>query len=254
MNTWYVYVDYRLDTSLPFYVGKGDAARVKRQERNRYHQNIVAKHGFRRDVVFETQDERVALDREVTLIRELRTRDRYGGANFTDGGDGVSGLKHSPEAIKKNRVAHTGVCYTEQTCEKKKRSMLASVKVRRQQVQRLGADGNVTATYGSVSEAARAIGKPGSATLVSRCCRGKVATFLGSGWRYVGEPSDVSVTRASSRTSRVEQVNVTTGLVERVHDSISAAARSLGKNNVSIRQCCHGKRQTAYGFTWRFVV
>jgi len=35
---FYVYVDYRLDTNLPFYVGKGKEGRVKLLKRNKKHQ------------------------------------------------------------------------------------------------------------------------------------------------------------------------------------------------------------------------
>lgn len=253
-KTWYVYVDRRLDTCAPFYVGKGDAARVRRKERNRYHQNIVARHGIERSIVFETGDEREALDKEIELIKELRTRDYFGGANFTDGGDGVSGYRFALEAIEKNRIIHTGVTHGENTCEKKRRSMLESPAVRRRPVQQVDESGKVIATHGSVSAAARAVGRPDAATLVSRCCRGKVKTFMGFGWTYV-EPSATNCARRSHAQRRaVEQVERRSGLVVAVHPSIAAAARSLGKNNVSIRACCHGTRSTAYGFEWRFAV
>jgi hypothetical protein len=99
---WYVYVDWTTeDKPRPYYVGKGDAQRLKVMFRNTLHENIKRKHGFNRQVVFETNDEIAALDLETKLIAEYRTYahggDGYWGANFTIGGDGVSGMRHNQE-------------------------------------------------------------------------------------------------------------------------------------------------------------
>lgn len=37
------------------------------------------------------------------------------------------------------------------------------------------------------------------------------------------------------------------------HESMSEAARAIGKSESSINQCCNGKRNTAYGFKWARV-
>lgn len=89
---FYVYVDYRLDTEKPFYVGKGIKSRAASfKRRNKFHAAIVNKHGARRDIVLATLDESFAFSEEVRLIKELKTRDTFGGANFTDGGEGTCG-------------------------------------------------------------------------------------------------------------------------------------------------------------------
>jgi len=129
--------------------------------------------------------------------------------------------------------------------------MLASPNVKRKRVEQLTTTGQVIAVHPSVSVAARSLGQPNAVALVSRCCRGKVATFAGFVWRYV-EPVITSPPRARAIKSRVEQVT-TAGEVVAVHASIAAAARALGKNAVSIRECCHRRRSTAYGFWWRFI-
>lgn len=91
-----VYVDWTTEeTPRPFYVGKGTERRLRIVTRNKLHSAIMTKYGFDRRVVFETDEEKNALDRECELIKEHNTY-VYGsgwGANFTLGGEGISGAK-----------------------------------------------------------------------------------------------------------------------------------------------------------------
>ncbi len=99
--TFFVYVDYRVDTHTPFYVGKGLAPRLKSLKRNQKHTNIANKHGQRRVVAYEFDNEADASAKEIELIAGLQTRDTFGGSNFTDGGDGRAGGVHSEETRAK---------------------------------------------------------------------------------------------------------------------------------------------------------
>ena len=105
MNIYYVYYFLREDGS-PYYVGKGHGDRM-------YHKN---RKGCTRpddkERIVKVKDnltEQEALDLEVVLIKFWGRKqvDNTGILhNFTDGGDGVSGLKHSSitrEKIKVNR-------------------------------------------------------------------------------------------------------------------------------------------------------
>ena len=100
---FYVYVDYRKDDGRPFYVGKGLEKRVKLEKRNPFHTNIKNKHGFIREIVFESYNEQESLEKEVQLIQELQTHIDHGngGANITLGGDGTSGYKYTKEQKEK---------------------------------------------------------------------------------------------------------------------------------------------------------
>lgn len=88
----FVYVDFT-DDGRPFYVGQGTASRVRRIQRNVYHDRVAVKHGYRREVVLETPGRFEALNRELRLIAELHTFigdpcwNRIG-TNLTSGGDG----------------------------------------------------------------------------------------------------------------------------------------------------------------------
>lgn len=111
-----VYIDSTAE-SIPrvFYVGKGNASRVGDMKRNRLHTSISEKYGVTRSVVLETDDEEEAFDRERELIVEHKTCvyvEGSWGANFTLGGEGPSGMKHSDESKQKNsesnRIAQAG--------------------------------------------------------------------------------------------------------------------------------------------------
>lgn len=101
---FFVYIDRTLEIPpRAFYVGKGNASRVRERKRNLYWQRVAAKYGHVREVVFATKDERAALDFEIEMIAENKTFrfdnvDRWG-CNFTRGGDGISGYKYSAEFI-----------------------------------------------------------------------------------------------------------------------------------------------------------
>lgn len=101
---FYVYVDFRGDDGKPFYVGKGSGKRVKKEKRNPLHTNIKNKHGIIREVVFETNSEQESFEKEIQLIGELQTHIDHGngGANFTLGGEGISGYKFTEEQREKS--------------------------------------------------------------------------------------------------------------------------------------------------------
>jgi hypothetical protein len=93
-----------------FYVGKGTEKRVKTiRRKNKHHTNIVNKYG-RQNIIVRSmlcRSEQHALDLEVKLIAALRN----GGVklvNRTDGGDGMSGYKHSEES--KAKMSEAGKC------------------------------------------------------------------------------------------------------------------------------------------------
>jgi len=105
-----VYVDYTTEElPRPFYVGKGNSSRVSNLKRNKLHTNIANKHGIERRIILETNDESEALNREIELIAEHKTciyDEGSWGANFTRGGEGTSGMKHSEESKRKNSEAN----------------------------------------------------------------------------------------------------------------------------------------------------
>lgn len=108
MGEFYVYVHYRKDNNRPFYVGKGKGQRAYVQRgRSEYWQRVASKYGYSVEILFDGLTEREALDEEISVIAELR----YHGfelTNHTNGGEGTSGYKATPEARAKISIIHKG--------------------------------------------------------------------------------------------------------------------------------------------------
>ena len=110
-NVYYVYEHWRADRGECFYVGKGKGGRANelRHNRNRFHKFIQAKLS-RLGIVVEI---RIVFDglsesEAFTLERERIAFWRGTGAalaNWTDGGEGPSGYKQSPEHRRKKGAA-----------------------------------------------------------------------------------------------------------------------------------------------------
>ena len=105
-GTYYVYEHWRLDRDECFYVGKGRGGRAySMKNRNKHHQAICAKLsrigfamevrivacGLSEDDSFLMEKERIAFWRNIGC--DL--------TNLTDGGEGISGFRHSDEIKKK---------------------------------------------------------------------------------------------------------------------------------------------------------
>lgn len=105
-DTYYVYEHIRSDTGAVFYVGKGVGNRAfSRHHRNRHWHFVVNKAaGYTTHLIKKDLNEDMALLCEVERIDQLR---RLGIAlcNYTNGGDGTSGYKHTKESLDKIAAA-----------------------------------------------------------------------------------------------------------------------------------------------------
>lgn len=98
---FYVYVHRKNTDGSVFYVGKGKDCRAwAKHGRNVYWKRIVAKHGFTVHIIVNKINEICALSIECALIKFYG---RNNLCNLTDGGEGVSGLRHSEETKEKLR-------------------------------------------------------------------------------------------------------------------------------------------------------
>ena len=109
-KVFYVYEHLRNDTNKTFYVGKGKVGNSRsncKQNRNQYWHNIVNKSGYTVHKIAEGLTEELSLKKEIDRIKELRELG-IKLCNMTDGGEGVSGYKHSEETLSKLREAQSG--------------------------------------------------------------------------------------------------------------------------------------------------
>lgn len=104
---YYVYHHIRNDTGLPFYVGKGKNDRASsKKNRNKHWHHIVESAGYHYEIVCAGLDEELAFLCESELIDQYR-RLGYVLANYTNGGEGPSGYKHTEESKEKNERSQT---------------------------------------------------------------------------------------------------------------------------------------------------
>lgn len=102
--SFYTYIHARPDADVGgvFYVGKGTRSRAfDFTRRNMYHQHLIDKHGSDSIGVglLECSGEDIALSLEKGLIKCLK-RMGVNLANMTEGGEGVSGYRHTEAARK----------------------------------------------------------------------------------------------------------------------------------------------------------
>jgi hypothetical protein len=127
---FYVYEHIRPDTNEVFYIGKGSKKRINsKKDRNKYWNNIVFKcNGFESNILLETDDEDFAFFVEEEVI-DLYKKRGIKLSNLTNGGEGLSGLKHSIEAKEKMRVHALNCIHLKHTEEAKEKIRKANTGV-----------------------------------------------------------------------------------------------------------------------------
>lgn len=130
-----VYEHWRTDTNQCFYVGKGTTERaLSTRQRNRIHCAIrdrLESSGLRVEIriVSSRMTERAAHMLEIQLIRRYgKIYDGTGTlANFTNGGEGLSGYSHPPEVRERIRHKLIGQKRTPEQIERIRRSQIGKV-------------------------------------------------------------------------------------------------------------------------------
>ena len=115
MNNYYTYAYLREDRT-PYYIGKGKGKRINQKCRRLF--NLPPKE--RRIFLKKNLTEEEAFKHEIYMIAVLGRKDLGTGIlnNFTDGGEGASGLKCSEETKRKLSESHKGITHTEETKRK----------------------------------------------------------------------------------------------------------------------------------------
>lgn len=199
----------------------------------RYLFNAIEKYGwdnFKHEVLFSGLTREEASAKEIELIAKYKSNQRAFGYNIEGGG--VCDILVSDESRRRMRESHLG----KKLSEKHRRRISE------------GGRGHC------VSEATRRklresnIGKTMSAeskAKMSQSHRGlKPSEETVAKWR----------TSNQSLMTPVEQVDIETNSLIARFDSTMEAYRNTGVNSSTIVKCCRGKRKTAGGFGWRYVI
>lgn len=86
-------------------------------------------------------------------------------------------------------------------------------------------------------------------TSISQCCRGEAKTAGGFYWSFLlleQYPVKEKIDNAMKKISMIDL----NGNVEKVFDSIGAAAEYVNGERNAIKRCCRGELKTAYGHKW----
>lgn len=104
-KSFYVYAYLREDGT-PYYIGKGKGSRITAK-----HNVSVPKDANRRSILKENISEDDAFALEIQLIASYSRKDLGTGIlrNMTDGGEGASGAKRTPEQIARNGMKRPDV-------------------------------------------------------------------------------------------------------------------------------------------------
>ena len=106
--------------------------------------------------------------------------------------------------------------------------------------------GELLETFSSIAEAARKTGCERSA--IKRCCRGELKSHGG----YIWKCSEILYEKKYNNTAKkVQQICPENNKVIQVFNSISQAAKSLGKETSLIRRALNDEKRTAYGYKWK---
>jgi hypothetical protein len=122
-----VYRHIRLDTREPFYIGMGKTINraYSLKGRNKYWNNIVSKHGYEVQILFEDLTWEECCQKEIEFINLYGRYNVNKGllCNLTDGGDGSLGYVPSQDALLKISKTSKGRIKTPEQIEKWKKSM-----------------------------------------------------------------------------------------------------------------------------------
>ncbi len=105
MKQFYIYIHCRPNGE-PFYVGKGKGFRAYDfTHRKQHHKNVIAKHGKERILIYtrNCESEAQAHAHEIWMIAWCRAQG-YRLTNMTDGGEGMSGHKHTKQTCIKIKI------------------------------------------------------------------------------------------------------------------------------------------------------
>jgi len=219
-----VYCHKRPTDGEVFYVGKGCGKRSTRTDnRNNHWHNVIKKHGgFDVEIVAKNLTEAEALKFEIALIKGLRDA----GANLcnlTDGGEGLSGFRHSKKTRERMKISNRGKAKSGHKLSKEHRQKLRMAKLGRK----------------LSKEHAQAAAKARIGRKVSVETGQKISRAL------TGKP----LSEEHKRKLMKPVICLTTG---EEFESVSAACLKYSLHRQNVAKCCNGKLKKTGGLSWKY--
>jgi hypothetical protein len=226
------YSHHKPDGAL-FYIGKGSLKRAHAKDnRNPHWKNIVAKHGYKVEILAQWPTEVEAFEHEKFLISCFRDMG-FTLANITSGGEGISGHKHSFETRAKLSTFHKLFQNTDR---------MKSVRIANGERSKLP----------ERRAAHSALVKQQMSSPENRERSRAGALKLASDPSFIAAQRERALKRMQDPKFRYMMatpcVCVETG---QVFKSQADAAKFVGGRPQTISRAASGKRQTAYGYHWK---
>lgn len=122
-NRFYIYLHIKSTNGEPFYVGKGMGNRkIEKRGRTKYWHNVVNKYGYEVILLEDNLTNEEAYKKETYWIERIGRKDIGLGPllNFTNGGEGMIGYKHTDYAKNKISESNRNRKYSDETIDKLK--------------------------------------------------------------------------------------------------------------------------------------
>lgn len=117
-NNKLIYLHIKLDSGEPFYIGMGTKKRMNTSSsRSKMWNYIVNKHGYDIIILEDNLTNEIAIEKEKYWIKKIGRRNLKLGPliNFTNGGEGIDGYKHTEISKKNMSNKHRGKIISEST-------------------------------------------------------------------------------------------------------------------------------------------
>jgi hypothetical protein len=245
-NIYYVYAHRKADNKHIFYIGKGKGRRINQKHgRSQLWQRTVSKHGLEKEILFSNLSEEEAFKIEVETIAFF-IENGVNLCNRTDGGEGISGLKHTEEACKKISMAHKGKKHPIELvmlrANKNRGKKRTPEQIKKSVDKRIGRKASPE-TKAKMS-AART-GKKHSKEHIEKT----------AAW-HTGQKRSIESRKNMSNAQEKRPVLCSNGML---FESITLAAKWLNETinpkatKTGIWACLTGKHKMSYGFKWEYA-
>lgn len=209
---FYTYFHTRNDTGAVFYVGKGKGKRAHDARRNSHWKRIACKAGHTVHFAMTGLSEKEAFEHEKLLISCFKLLG-VNLANMTDGGDGVSGHKHTTEFKKKVSANNAARIWS---CESRKKVSRSKYGQRHSEESKLRMS---AALKGRVvlQETKDKIGTAHKGKLVSLEARERMKTASAKRWAKAEERAKLSLAKQGTTATEETKAKMVASHTGKVH-------------------------------------